>query len=308
MAVKNNHAIKFNNILIELILILVAVILGMRADEFLATKIQNAKDKKQELICLSNILSDLNLSLEDLDRDLENHQLMLTETVKIMDYVFNGTNKFDSLKWDCLNIDFQFYPNIGGYESLKNIGFEIISDDSLRLSIINLFELDIKRIVDLGKEKSNTKDIKKIMELFVRENFKLSGLDLDTTVFRENKNYNPEYIENNKNENYIPKSIVPTDYNKLKNNLEFQYLLQKIYQIRQSKIQYYLGARRIINRIQLKICSYLANCTRDFELIYHSLPKGLNNDTCDTCCKLGKKNDVQKIKKIFCFEFYDAIK
>lgn len=198
-----NH--KFGDLVIELFFIVIAVILGMKADEFLDKKIVHSRAQKQELIYLANILNDLNISLVDLNRDLENHYSMLDETKKIIMFFSSVKNKSGVLNWDCLNSDFQFYPSISGYENLKNIGFDIITNDSLRLSIVDLFELDINRIVGIGKENTNTKDIKEIMEPIIQRNFKLSKSLIDTIKFKESNNYSSNSINSNKDINTVPR-------------------------------------------------------------------------------------------------------
>ena len=52
--------------------------------------------------------------------------------------------------------DFKICPNTSAYENLKNIGLNVLSNDSLRISITNLFQLDLKRLVDeTGKESAD---------------------------------------------------------------------------------------------------------------------------------------------------------
>jgi len=292
-----NH--KFGDLIIELFFIVIAVTLGMKADEILDYKIQTSKAKTQEVFYLANIINDLEISLEDLDRDLKNHYFMLDETEKIMTYLSSGMNKLNTLNWDCLNSDFQFYPNISGYENLKNLGFDIITDDSLRLSIVDLFELDIKRIVGIGKENTNTKDIKEIMEPFIQRNFKLSHSFIDTIKFKESNNYSSTFIDRESKTYNVPMKIIPINVKALKCNTEFRYLLQKTCQIRQDKIKYYEGAKTRINLTQAEICRYLAERIRKYGINSSDLKLKIGSRTYNVCCKLEEINNESEVKKNF---------
>ena len=85
----------------------------------------------------------------------------------ISDILINKRPYNDSLDIHFGNIQYntQFTLNTGGYENLKSRGFEIISNDSIRKSIINVYDrwfdfiddLEVSRallakVTEIGKE------------------------------------------------------------------------------------------------------------------------------------------------------------
>ena len=69
--------------------------------------------------------------------------------------------------FELLARDNQFYPKTSAFENLKSIGLDLLSNDSLRLRITSLFELDYARLVNLGHYQENKSDVRGLMEPFI---------------------------------------------------------------------------------------------------------------------------------------------
>lgn len=62
----------------------------------------------------------------------------------------------------------QFYPRTAGYQSLKSKGLELISNDSLRKSIINLFDLTYQLAIKEGREYNNRDNSETDLDSYLR--------------------------------------------------------------------------------------------------------------------------------------------
>lgn len=131
----------------EIILVVIGILIALQINNWNEFK----KERKQERKVLTELLS----SLES------NHSRMLADSIlrnkwnkssKIIINHFENKNEYS----DTLNKHFQDARKPGtnlalsyaGYESLKNVGYNIISSDTLRKSIIELFELTHKSMLE----------------------------------------------------------------------------------------------------------------------------------------------------------------
>jgi len=72
----------------------------------------------------------------------------------------------------CFN-DRQLYPKSGGYESMKSYGVDIVSNDSIRKRIMDVYQLDLKRVVEFGQ--ANPKyDIPLLLLPYQQTHFRLT--------------------------------------------------------------------------------------------------------------------------------------
>lgn len=102
-------------------------------------KINIAEDK-----ILEEISNGLESDLEDIDINIYGHNLGLNALDQFYKIVNNKAIISDTLHkhYSRLTRDFISLQNISGYTTLKSRGLEILEDDSLRLSIISLYEYD----------------------------------------------------------------------------------------------------------------------------------------------------------------------
>ena len=143
---------KFSKYLIyaigEIILVVIGILIALQINNWN----ENLKNKKEEISVLKELLSDSKTNLLSLEEDIFLNQRAISSNMLISDILINKRPYNDSLDVHFGNIQYntQFTLNTGGYENLKSRGFEIISNDSLRKSIINIYDRWVDFIDDLG--------------------------------------------------------------------------------------------------------------------------------------------------------------
>jgi hypothetical protein len=132
----------------EIILVVIGILIALSINNWN----ENLKNKKEEISVLKELLSDSKTNLLSLEEDIFLNQRAINSNMLISDILINKRPYNDSLDLHFGNIQYntQFTLNTGGYENLKSRGFEIISNDSLRKSIINIYDRWVDFIDDLG--------------------------------------------------------------------------------------------------------------------------------------------------------------
>ncbi len=185
----------------EIVLVVFGILIALQINNWN----ENLKNKKEEISVLKELLSDSKTNLLSLEEDIFLNQRAINSNMLISDILINKRPYNDSLDIHFGNIQYntQFTLNTGGYENLKSRGFEIISNDSIRKSIINVYDRWFDFIDDLG--------------------------DMNNKVSLEQ--FNPSYKSYFKNFErdfealYV--SFKPQDYEKLIQNNEFIKLIRE---------------------------------------------------------------------------------
>ena len=130
---------------------IVLVVIGI----LIALSINNWNENKKERKLETKVLSELLTSLEN------NYNYMLSDS--LYRATWNASSDIvisfleNDLEYsDTMNIHFQHARKPGtnlslsyaGYEGLKNVGYDIITSDTLRKSVVNLFELSHKALLE----------------------------------------------------------------------------------------------------------------------------------------------------------------
>ena len=131
----------------EIMLVVIGILLALQVNNWNEFN----KDRKQE----EKVLTELLTSLE------HNYDRMIADSVNRTAWNRSSDMVIRSLEQgmaysDTMNIHYQNARKPGtnlslsyaGYESLKNIGYEIITSDTLRKSIVELFELTYKNLLE----------------------------------------------------------------------------------------------------------------------------------------------------------------
>ncbi len=131
----------------EILLVVVGILIALQVNNWNEYK----KDRKQE----KKVLKELLTSLE------HNYGRMIADSVNRSDWNQSSDIVIRSLERgnpysDSMNFHFQNARKPGtnlslsyaGYESLKNVGYDIITSDTLRKTIVELFELTHKNLLE----------------------------------------------------------------------------------------------------------------------------------------------------------------
>jgi hypothetical protein len=103
---------------------------------------QQIQRKQQEIKMLESIREGLNNDSEDLTYNLNAHKTIIHSQNIVLEFMDKKINYHDSL-----NVHFQyanrgtvFIAHEGAFETLKSVGLELISNDSLRQGIVHLYD------------------------------------------------------------------------------------------------------------------------------------------------------------------------
>ncbi|MFC3879576.1 DUF6090 family protein [Algoriphagus namhaensis] len=134
---------KFTKYLLYAIGEIVLVVIGI----LIALSINNSNDLKnqrqKELTLLTEMRQNLKIDLEDLDFNIKGSFERIQANEIILKALQERVPMNDSLKPYYGNIigNFQLSNNTAAWENLKSVGVDLVSDDSLRNAISNLYEV-----------------------------------------------------------------------------------------------------------------------------------------------------------------------
>lgn len=117
---------------------------------------ENKRDAHSENKILTEISNGLKKDADDIKLNMSGHKIGVAACNYFRKALVGKNIETDSLLfyYSKLTRDFVSIQNIAGYETLKSKGLELISNDSLRLKIISLYEYDYNTLRKLEEEYS----------------------------------------------------------------------------------------------------------------------------------------------------------
>lgn len=223
----------------EYLIEILVIIIGILAAFMLNDWNDSRKQKMLEIELLHTIHSDLASTLEELERDMAAILESQNSGYIFKEYLINEPIFQDSmlLHYERLNNDRQTRPTTLGYASLKSMGMDMISNDSLRLEITGIYEGIFPRIIEAGSSTEKF-DIQKLLNPYYKKHFVLSDEPSDWKGLSRS---------------LVAYKYKIKEYEKLRADNEFLIDLQRSFEIRDRKI--WLGERafRKIERVMLQI-------------------------------------------------------
>ncbi len=121
----------------EIVLVMVGILLAVQVNNWN----EERKSKLKEIKLLNELRSDLIQNVDDIKGNLTYFNITKTANETIIYHIENNLAYNDSLNYHFGNLYpyITFNPNQTTYESLKQIGLDIISNDSLRISLSDLY-------------------------------------------------------------------------------------------------------------------------------------------------------------------------
>jgi hypothetical protein len=129
----------------EIVLVVIGILIALQINNWNETN----KLQKRELTLLSELNTNLKINIINLEKDIE----IQNKSIKSFDYILNLPNSNlpynDSIPIYLLDIEYA--PDVilvsSAFQTLKSSGLEIIQSDSLRIEIVNLFEVDYPNLM-----------------------------------------------------------------------------------------------------------------------------------------------------------------
>ena len=138
----------------EIILVVIGILIALQINNWN----ENRKVKNLETQIYKELKSDLLQTKNDINQTILQHKKVLKSSQQLIIDISNKKPYSDSIYryFGDSGKEFKIIPKTSAFENLKNIGLNTLSNDSLRVSISNLFQLDLKRLEDeLGLENSS---------------------------------------------------------------------------------------------------------------------------------------------------------
>ena len=169
---------KFSKYLLYAIGEVMLVVIGILIALSLNNNNENKKLVVQEIKILQEIKSELSVALEDVTDDLKDHERNLKSTEIIYNSILHKESYNDSLVKHYKNLtdEEEFLARQSAFESLKSIGLEIISNDTIRRDITTAYKYlnrSANKISDVTKSARELETLLKPHIMVDREKLKL---------------------------------------------------------------------------------------------------------------------------------------
>lgn len=211
----------------EIILIVVGITIAFSLDNWNS----NRKLRSSEIEILKELNETLKADVADIEGNLRLYEKCNSGIRIILNAIENDLPMHDSLitSFSTLTINPMFFKNDGPYEVLKSKGFELISNENLRLGIIDLYSVRY-RVLDNMETTHPQYQGYEILFDYIKQHFK--------------KSRKPNIEE------YISVSIEPIDFEELKKDSQFELLINEVLFWNEIKIGFYKYTKGVILQLQ----------------------------------------------------------
>lgn len=181
---------------------------------------QRRQNKIVEISILKSIKADLENDLEAIPIDISLHEEGIESSKIILDHLENNRPYNDSLSYHFLASFYvtELFPTSGGIQTLKSIGVNTISNESLRKKIIDLYDVRYTFMRYLGEI---------ITDSYVYNENNILSTRFDQAAFYDDPMTKKEWDG----------GMVPMDYEGLKDDSEFKFHLKSF----KNGIEHYLS-------------------------------------------------------------------
>lgn len=130
----------------EIVLVVIGILIALQLNNWRENQIAREK----EIQIYKELKSDLQQTQSDIEETIELHREALQYNQNLIFYIHDKVPLSDSVynSFVSSSIDYQIIPKTSAFENLKNIGLNTLTNDSLRMSLTNLFQLDLMRLED----------------------------------------------------------------------------------------------------------------------------------------------------------------
>lgn len=137
----------------EILLVVVGILIALQVNNWN----ERRKNRISEMQSLMIVKENLTQDLDDFEKNIIHLGNRVQACVILLNSSMNNIEYHDSLAYHLLYsyVFPHFTPNESGYELLKSKGIEIISNDSLKLAITNLYEYGYKYLYTWESEQTS---------------------------------------------------------------------------------------------------------------------------------------------------------
>jgi len=145
----------------EIVLVVIGILIALQINNWN----ENRKLLKQEIEIYKELKSDLLQAKKEISNTINKHKKIIKSTQSLIHDIIKKEPYSPTMynRFAEAGDDFQIIPQTSAFESLKNIGLDILSNDSLRIRITDLYEIDLKRFDDELGDNNSDHSIKNIL-------------------------------------------------------------------------------------------------------------------------------------------------
>ena len=192
---------------------------------------ENKKRKIVEIKHLKELKSDITETLKEAKSDEKLNILDIQSSNYLQDFFFQNIPYNDSLSYHFYRTTqhYQMYPKTSALESIKSIGLDIISNDSIRLRVTDFYQVHIQNLVDVGRVSQGQTNFANSLWPYFEKHFK----PINKSIRKDNDWYSDTIYAK-----YPPKQWKVLDIVKLQKDYKLQLLLDKKMLDRQGSVAY----------------------------------------------------------------------
>ena len=235
----------------EIILLVIGILVALQINSIN----QDRQRSKLEKVLLEQVRFEILEIYHDVWRDAENLELGNKGHFNISEYINQDLPYSDSLCFDFywLKRDEYIYPTTAAYSRIKEVGLDIIKNDTIRVALQALYEGHFPR---LTKNNAYTPDISAVLDDYYLNSFKPNvdlnlefhfQLPADTVGSRiySNEYYDYPSVDKRYGNKYTI-GYVPLNFESLKKDPKFLMLMEQTKSYRNNKLGHYSTVKEII--------------------------------------------------------------
>jgi len=240
----------------EILLVVIGIIIAVQIGNW-NNKVNR---EKLEKVLLAQIKDELSSIYGDIESDLHILELGTRSNFRILDYIQENVSYADSMCFDFywLAKDEYIYPESSVYSRIKEVGFDIIKNESVKQSLQRLYEAGFPRI---SKDNSFHPDIETYFAEYYQNHFEPNSdysLKFEAIFLSDTIQYPIKYKAEGRTRFYTT-GFVPLDFEALKKDPKFKMLMKQTEVFRQYKLRVYNGVKNGIEKVLSLIDKELAN-------------------------------------------------
>ncbi|MDM9630253.1 DUF6090 family protein [Robiginitalea aurantiaca] len=144
--------------IVEILIVIIGILIAIELDNWNEAR----QSRIDEIEVYKEIRQDLQLSLKELELGMNSHLVGMMVTIDLIDYLKSGKSEhpISSTRiqfYPKIDKDHQFFPGVSGFEALNSVGLKTLTNDKLRRDITNLYQLDFRKIVAMGRDNSSAR-------------------------------------------------------------------------------------------------------------------------------------------------------
>jgi hypothetical protein len=222
----------------EIALVMIGILLALQVNNWN----EKRKASEKEVASLTSLKSELMSSLDELRQDHKGHMMLYQSTLDVHHYVSTNQEETDSMYQDFFNmirINY-FFPKTSTYETLKSGNLEIITSDTLRALITDVYETGYERLRIKAETRRNAG---RLLFPYYQKHFRTQ------LVIEDDKKI---YDSINKNVG------IPNDYQRLIHDPEFETLIAEAIHGRTNINNDYIRTTQLVEDCIAAIDRYLS--------------------------------------------------